>query len=213
MPDGIRLFRKGAPDTAFYLIAGDDSAEYVKADATLALVPVADWNGELSPWKAEKCFKNGGDFGGRAGEYLARLARMIPEFERKNGLSTARRAICGYSLAGLCALYALYATDIFDGAASVSGSVWFDGWLDFMRQSAPKKTGACVYLSVGDREAHTRNLRLAKVEECTRETAKIFTAQGAHTEFELNPGNHFFESGLRLARGIDGLFGLMTGGK
>ena len=182
----------------------------MKADAALALIPVEDWNRELSPWKAEKCFRNGEDFGGGAGEYLARLTREIPEFERKSGLAPARRAICGYSLAGLCALYALYITDIFDGAVSASGSLWFDGWLDFMRRNAPKREDMCAHLSVGDREARTRNQRLARVEECTRKAAEILAAQGARVEFALNPGNHFCESGPRLARGIDGLFEIMT---
>lgn len=195
---------------AFYLIADGEAAEYVNADVTLAVARVDDWNRELSPWQAEKCLRNGGDFGGRAGEYLDRLAREIPEFEQKCGLTPARRAICGYSLAGLCALYALYATDIFCGAVSASGSLWFDGWLDFMRRNAPKKPETCAYLSVGDREARTRNSRLAGVEDCTREAAKIFAAQGVRTEFALNPGNHFRDCGLRLARGVDGLFRLMT---
>lgn len=194
----------------FYLISGEEAAEHVKADATLALVPVADWNRELSPWKAEKCFRSGEDFGGGAGEYLTQLAQEIPEFERKSGLAPVRRAICGYSLAGLCALYALYVTNIFNGAVSASGSMWFDGWLDFMRRNALKKPDTCAYLSVGDREARTRNTRLARVEECTREAAEILAAQGVRTEFELNPGNHFCESGPRLARGVDILFRFMT---
>lgn len=194
----------------FYLIADGEAAEHVKADVTLALMPVADWNRELSPWKAEKCFKNGENFGGGAGEYLTRMKCEIPEFERQSGLASARRAVCGYSLAGLCALYAIYATDIFDGAVSASGSMWFDGWLDFMRRNAPENPGACVYLSVGDREARTRNQRLARVEECTREAAEILAAQGVRVEFALNPGNHFCECGLRLAQGMDGLLRLMT---
>lgn len=210
MPDNIRLLHKGATDKVFYIIADYESAEYVKADATLALMPVADWNRELSPWKAEKCFRNGENFGGGAGEYLTWMKREIAEFERQTGIAPEKRAVCGYSLAGLCALYALYAADIFDGAASVSGSLWFDGWLDFMKRNYVRKPGACVYLSVGDREARARNQRLAQVEKCAREAAEILASQGASVKFELNIGNHFCDCGLRLARGIDGLSELMT---
>ena len=210
MHDMIQLLKRGASGTVFYLIGDAEAAEHVKADAALACVTVSDWNRELSPWKAEKCFRNGEDFSGGAGEFLERLTRKIPEFERNSGLAPAKRAICGYSLAGLCALYALYATDMFDGAASVSGSMWFDGWLDFMRRNAPKKQGMCAYFSVGDLEARTRNRRLARVEACAREAAELLSAQGARTVFELNPGNHFCESALRLARGVDGLFRLLT---
>jgi len=208
MPD-IKLIRVGSDSSVVYVIDGHDSAakicEKLNADVSVASVSVADWNRELSPWPAERCFRDGDDFGGGAGEYIAALAAEIPAFEAENGLTPGFRGIAGYSLAGLCALFALLETDIFTGAASVSGSMWFDGWLDYVKAHAADKHSACVYLSVGDREARTRNPRLSQVEESTRSVCGMLKSAGARAIFELNPGNHFNDPAGRLARGIDRL--------
>ena len=211
MPD-ISLVRKGSTGRLFYVIAESGNAEKICekliSDISVAAVSVADWNRELSPWPAEKCFKNGEDFGGGAGEYLAELAAKIPAFEEAHGLQPDFRALCGYSLAGLAAVYALYLTDMFSGAVSASGSMWFDGWIDFMENNRPMGTHVKAYLSVGDREARTRNARLAAVEECTRRACGILNDAG-EAMFELNPGNHFNEPDQRLARGMDRLFDML----
>lgn len=211
MPD-IRLLRKGRGEIVFYVMNGheDGFAERVSCDATVVSVRVDDWNREMPPWKAEKCFKDGDDFGGGAGEYLAALERIIPEFEKLNGLKPVHRALCGYSLAGLCALYGMYVSDMFDGAASVSGSMWFDGWIEYMQTHAPLGGNVRAYISVGDREARTRNMRLARVEECSRRAREILEEGGHEAVFELNPGNHFNDPDGRVARGIDRLFEMYT---
>ena len=208
----FEIARRGS-GAAFYVI-GDgerlrDIAENVTCGVTIVGVPVDDWNGQLSPWPAPACFRGAGDFGGGAGEYLRALEKAVPEFEKENGLQPDFRVICGYSLAGLCALYALYVTGMFAGAVSASGSLWFDGWLDYMQSHVPV-SDARVYLSVGDREARTRNARLAAVEECTLRACGILRACGADAEFYLENGNHFNEPGKRVARGIERVYGMLT---
>ena len=204
----MELLRRGRSNIAFYVLSARENSllEHMKSDASVISVTVENWNRDMSPWQAEKCFKDGEDFGGGAGIFLAELVSAIPEAERRWGIAPVHRAICGYSLAGLCALYGLYMSDMFDGAASVSGSVWFDGWTEFMKENCPAKGFVRAYLSVGDREARTRNLRLASVEECARKAREILVSQDHEAIFELNPGNHFFEPDKRLARGMDALF-------
>ena len=211
MPE-MRFLRNGRGGMVFYVLNGheDGFADRINCDAAVVSVKVDDWNREMSPWKADKCFKGGDDFGGGAGEYIAALCRMIPEFEEKHGIKAAHRALCGYSLAGLCALYGLYFSDMFDGAASVSGSLWFDGWTEYMEKNAPANEKIRAYISVGDREARTRNMRLAKVEECAVRACGILNDGGHEAVFELNPGNHFNDPDGRLARGIDRLFEMYT---
>lgn len=62
--------------------------------------------------------------------------------------------IGGYSLAGLFALWAAYQTDTFKAVAAASPSIWFPGFVDFMkdREIHTKR----VYLSLGDKEEKTR---------------------------------------------------------
>ena len=207
MPD-MKLMRKGSAGIAFYVLSGHENgfADRVKCGADIVRVDAGDWNRDMSPWYAPKCFRDGEDFGGGAGEYLAKLTQAIPDFEKNNGISPAHRALCGYSLVGLCALYGLYISDMFDGAVSASGSMWFDGWTEFMEANRPLNSHVRAYLSVGDRESRTRNQRLARVEECTREACEILNAGGHEAMFELNSGNHFNDPDGRLARGMDALF-------
>ena len=59
------------------------------------------------------------------------------------------RGIAGYSLAGLFAVYALYRTDVFARAASVSGSLWFPGFREYVFSHTPLCRPDCVYFSLG----------------------------------------------------------------
>ena len=202
MLERMKLLRKGS-GAVCYLLADEEAAALIKGDVTVVQVPVDNWNAQLSPWKATACFKGGEDFAGGAGEYLDELVRAIFAFEKAGGVEPKKRIIAGYSLAGLFALYAAYETDMFSGAVSASGSMWFDGWIDYMRMNRPQPELRCVYLSVGDREKKTRNPRLCTVEDCTREARDILAENGLDAVFVLEQGNHFNEPGARLARGIE----------
>lgn len=190
--------------SVIYCLGEEDG---IPSAETLVRIPVEDWNRQLSPWPAPACFKGGEAFGGRAERFLDEICREIPAFEARNGLHPAHRGIAGYSLAGLCALYALCTREIFDGAASASGSFWFPGWMEFLKTHLPKQ-GSCVALSVGDLEKNTRNPFLQPVERRTRETATALEQAGYAAEFFLNPGNHFREPAARLGRTIDALAAL-----
>lgn len=184
----------------------DETRISVPAHENLLVVDPGDWNDSLSPWPAPACFRGGGAFGGHADRFLQALTEAIlPAAERALGLAPTRRALCGYSLAGLFALYALYRTDRFTHIASASGSLWYDGFLDFLRTNAPRVPAARVRLSLGDREEFTQNPRLAAVGTATRETEQILRFQHLDVALTMNPGNHFFEPDARLSRLIKAL--------
>lgn len=173
------------------------------AGAALVCLEGADWNRDFSPWPAPRAFRKGEDFAGGAGAYLRYLTeKQMPAVERALGFSPVRRYITGYSLAGLFALYAACETSLFHGAASVSGSLWYDGWLDYFRRRPLPGTLQSVYLSVGDREKNVRNARMATVEDCTRAAADHLRAQGIQVCFEHNSGGHFDDPTGRLQKGI-----------
>lgn len=170
---------------------------------TLVTVNVKSWNDDLSPWKADAVFKGGQPFGGRADDYLDSLTdAIIPGVESELMYSPTARFIAGYSLAGLFSLYSLYRTDIFDGAASVSGSLWYPGFLEYTHTHEMIRRPECVYFSLGDRESRTKNPVMSTVQEKTEELEAELKNQGISTVFELNPGNHFVDSDMRTARGI-----------
>lgn len=201
------LLPKGAADTVVYLPGDHAAAQSVAArltrPAAVASIPV-DWNRDLSPWPAQRVSRGGEDFAGGAGEFLAHLqAVIIPQTEAALPFPVRRRCIAGYSLAGLFALWAAMETELFHGAASMSGSLWFDGFMDWAGERSCHARR--VYLSVGDREARTRNPRMAPVEACTRELAARLASAQIDTTFVLEKGGHFDEPDARVARGIDWL--------
>ena len=194
-------FSSDIPRGVIYLL-NDASDAPVLPHAAVVSVEVPDWNRDLSPWKAERVFRKGSDFAGGAEEFLRKLTETITEAEKTLGFPPEFRGIAGYSLAGLFAVWALYRTDWFDRAASMSGSLWFDGFTDFMEEHCPENVPAKVYLSVGEREKQTKNVRMAQVEACTMRAAEIFRQYGSDIRTEQNPGGHFDEVPDRIERGL-----------
>ena len=163
-------------------------------------VPVADWNRDLSPWAARRVFKGGEDFGGGAKVFLQTLESEIVPAVRAE--ADAPCILAGYSLAGLCAVYAAYRTTAFSGVISASGSLWFPGFLEFAASHAFARKPERVYFSLGDKESRTKNPVMRLVEDNTRKLRDAYAAQGIETTFERNPGNLFQDAELRLAKGI-----------
>ena len=106
--------------------------------------------------------------------------------------------IGGYSLAGLFALWAAYQTDIFEGVAAASPSIWFPGFVDYMEKSDLKASK--VYLSLGDKEEKVRNPVMAKVGDDIRRAHAILQNKQIVTTLEWNPGNHFRDPDIRTAK-------------
>ena len=122
-------------------------------------------------------------------------------------ITPAERSIAGASLAGLFAVYAAYETRLFDKLCSVSGSLWYDGFVPYMEQNAVSPALRKAYFSVGSREKNTKNPRMRRVEDCTGQAARILERQGVETRFEINPGNHFADGAARLRKGLAFLLG------
>ena len=158
-------------------------------DFYLVALKVDDWNRELSPWKAPAVFGNEA-FGESAKETLSGVLAELNDPEKRYYLG-------GYSLAGLFALWAAFQTDKFEGIAAASPSIWFPGFVDYMRDHSihtPK-----VYLSLGDREEKTRNPIMASVGDCIRAGYEILRQKGTACTLAWNKGNHFKDADIRTA--------------
>lgn len=170
---------------------------------TLIAIGSKDWNRDMAPWDSPAAFKSGEPFSGGADEYLCLLVEEILPRAEKGLIGTpAWRGIVGYSLGGLFALYAIYQTDIFSRVGSISGSLWFSGWKDYVLTHEPKRPPDCVYFSLGDKESKTRNPILKSVRRDTEEIYAFYRAAGIDTVFQLNPGNHYNHAAERTAAGI-----------
>ena len=166
-------------------------------DFCLIAVRVGDWNTDLSPWKAPAVFGKE-DFGSGADRTLKEVLKYTED-------PAKMYYIGGYSLAALFAVWAVYQTDVFMGAAAASPSVWFPGFADYMKEHQIWTDS--VYLSLGDREEKTRNPVMATVGDRIREAHDLLKEQGVDTILEWNQGNHFREADIRTARGFAWVMG------
>lgn len=164
--------------------------EFTKKDFLLAAFQVHDWNKDLSPWKAPAVFGRE-DFGEGAGDTLSEILNYCTD-------KTKNYYIGGYSLAGLFALWAVTRTDVFQGAACASPSLWFPGFEEYVRDHEILTQN--VYLSLGDREEKARNPVMATVGDRVRAMHALLSDRKVRCTLEWNEGNHFRDSELRSAK-------------
>ena len=177
-------------------------SELSSAHFTLVALKVKGWWSELTPWTAPPTFGKT-PFGDKAGETLDFiLSLLLPNLkERAIYLpDTMKCLLGGYSLAGLFALWAGYQTNLFDGIAAVSPSVWYPKWVDYASQNTPRVSQ--VYLSLGDKEEKAKNPVMAQVGNAIRKQHALLNHQSVNTALEWNTGNHFADSDLRTAKGF-----------
>ena len=199
----MTIYEYGNPDadTVLIQLTGDHELSVLKneveeirkrtsTDFRLIAAKVDDWNYELSPWKAPAVFGNE-DFGDGAVRTLEQILTLCTDKSRTYYIG-------GYSLAGLFSLWAAYQTDVFSGIAAASPSVWFPGFIDYMKEYKIKSKN--VYLSLGNKEEKTRNPVMAKVGDCIREGHAWIKAEGVNCTLEWNQGGHFKEPMTRTAR-------------
>ena len=171
----------------------------------LAAVSNLDWNADMSPWENPPIYKNGEAFSGRANAYIDLLTeKIVPAVCDTISAETKPSFIvlAGYSLAGLFALYTAHKTNVFSRIASASGSLWFPDFVKYAESNEFVRKPDCIYLSLGDTEAKARNEVLRSVQENTERLFAFWNAKGIQATFELNKGNHFVDSEIRMARGI-----------
>ena len=108
-------------------------------DWALAAVSGLDWDRDLVPWDAPPPAPGAAPLTGGADAYLAELTgQLLPAAEARLGGVPRWRGLAGYSLGGLFALWAVCQSEAFSQCACLSGSLWYPGWADFLKEHAPK---------------------------------------------------------------------------
>ena len=161
----------------------------------------ANWEVDLTPWPAPSPFKKGAPYEGEAEAYYERLVEeIVPQAENILGISPKLRALAGYSLGGLFAVYASYLGDEFSAFGSFSGSFWYPGMTDFMRTH--RSFAEYVYMNIGKGEDGGNNPVFSKVGECTRLADMLLSSTGVRTSLEWYEGTHSKMVHERIAVGI-----------
>lgn len=199
---------KNAPAVYAPVFEGDGSAIFAEcqkigaAPFNFAAVSTIDWDAELSPWPAGKIFSNSDNFLGKAFDFTSWISeKLVLQADEAFG-SPSFRVLAGYSMAGLFSLYAPTVSAKFERIVSASGSLWFPDFVKYIEENSFKSEIKKIYLSLGDREKITKNKFMKNVEESTQRLFEIFKSRKIDSVFELNPGNHFRDADLRLAKGI-----------
>ena len=162
-----------------------------------------EWQKDMCPWDSPALINTEKDFIGGADEYLSLLEKkIIPKAVEILGEEPNCYALAGYSLAGLFALYAGYRSTLFSRIASVSGSLWYPGFVSFAKEKKMLGKVERLYLSLGTEEAKTKHAVLSTIERKTRELVEHYQSSGYCVNFELNPGNHFCEVEQRIEKAI-----------
>lgn len=166
-------------------------------------VPIRDWSNLLTPWPAACLYKGEPDFEGQAETTLAELCdSTIPSIERNEGLVPASRAICGYSLGGLFSMYAIVRSDAFDACACLSGSVWYEGWVEYLQSLNKDLRGRFAFLSLGTKERRAARPILKTVQDRMDACALILQQRGCSVHYQMGPGNHLYQIPERLTAGL-----------
>lgn len=206
----IKTYGELTADTLLIQMVDDHDLEVIEKEAALIrdfsggqdfclkAVKVKSWNHDLSPWPAPAVFGDE-DFGdGAARTLMFLLDEILADLPKDPAQAFKRIYIGGYSLAGLFALWAGYQTDRFDGVAAASPSIWFPGFLEYMRNNRIRTEA--VYLSLGDREEKTKNPLMSQVGNAVREAEILLQKEGKECILEWNKGNHFKQPDLRTAK-------------
>lgn len=180
----------------------EEVRKLTQADFSLVTVSGLSWDDDMTPWPHEGIMKGDTPYGGRADIYIAELEAILSQVGKELGTKPVWTGLAGYSLGGLFAIYAMYRTKLFSRIASASGSMWYPDFAEYAVSHEPPAKPERLYFSLGDKEAKTRNPILSRVEENTQALYEHYRAQGITTVFELNPGNHFKDNALRMAKGI-----------
>ena len=168
-----------------------------------------NWNDDLTPWPAKGVFKKAKPFGGRAAEFLDKLTRdIIPKTEEHLGIENPEITLLGVSLSGLFAVWSAFKADAFTNIISISGSLWYDGFVDWIEENTPSPSIKKVCMLLGEKEKNAKEKRMASVEECTQTAANILKERScADVVFELVEGTHFSPIMPRLERAFEVVYG------
>ena len=175
-----------------------------KYDISIVVIEDVNWNDDLTPCPAVGVFKKAKPFGGKAAAFLNKLINeIIPEAERDLGIEDAERTLLGVSLSGLFAVWAAFNTDAFTNIISISGSLWYDGFVEWMKEQTPSPQLRKVCMLLGEKEKNAKEKRMATVEERSLAAADILKAKSlAAVSFELVEGTHFSPILPRMERAM-----------
>ena len=186
----------------------EDVAQQYGVSVAAVYVPADEWNNYLTPWAEPGETPQSPPFGGKAMEFKKLLeSRVIPEVEKSIGCTGApERYLLGVSLSGLFTLWDWMQSDLFGSIACLSGSFWYEGFMDwFDSMPVPGNKGKAFFL-LGVKEPKARIKAFRSVGENTLKIVGRLKESGVSVEFKWVPGDHLSGPLGRAEIGIKAAF-------
>ena len=170
---------------------------------SFAVITGVDWDDELTPFAGDGIFRKGRPFGGHLFRFENEFEEEIfPLIEQELPSKIENRILAGYSLAGLFAFDMGMKSKRFNHLVCCSGSFWFPGYLESLKEIVLPEQIHSLYFSIGEEEGNTKNPYLAKSVSSIHEVYEKVKNQ-VPTQFVLEKGNHFNDPDGRLMRGLE----------
>ncbi len=160
-----------------------------------------NWDQDLSLWPHDPIVQKTDQFSGGADHFLQIVEETVKWSKTIIG-ETPYTIVAGYSMGGLFALYTSYRSALFDAIVCASGSVWYPDFYEYATTHSMKRQPRSIYLSLGKKETNTRNPYLQKTASIMEKLETFYHRLHIPCIFQWNPGNHFADADLRLAKGI-----------
>ena len=145
-----------------------------------------NWYDDLTPWPSD-ISKGKGDI--LVNKILDILTTII-NFKYTNLIA------CGYSLAGLFAIYLVSKSSLFNKVIACSASLWYPNFISYFKSLDLRLIN--IYLSIGKKEISKKYGNMVDI------TNKFYLdlKDKYNIHFELNDGNHYSDSNYRLFKGL-----------
>ena len=203
----------GLERAAYILYPMDDLEVWIETASrryktAIVCITGMDWQNVFSPWPATGVPKGTPDFKGESPEFLQLLEQtIVPEAEKTFGIPPeAERTLFGVSMSGLFAVWQWIESDAFQNIASLSGSFWYEGFVEWMsRQHIQHKEGKAFFL-LGDEESKAKVKEFQSVAKDTAAVIELLKKAGIRTESQSVPGDHFTDPLGRLEKAFTGMY-------
>lgn len=183
-------------------------AAELSVNLVMVYVPAEKWNDALTPWPEPGEAKGCPPFAGKAKDFLDILQhKIIPGVEEAYNINDiTARDLLGVSLSGLFTFWQWMICDTFRNIASLSGSFWYLGFIEwFEKQNIPSKTGKAYFL-LGEEEPHAHVKAFQSVGVNTLRIVDTLKEHGLNVTFEWVPGNHFSRPVHRAEKALSALY-------
>lgn len=160
-----------------------------------------------TPWSAPAIMNGLPDFGGMGDKYLDFLANSFKPYidniyRTLSGFSDT--SIMGVSLGGLISLYAIYRQECFGLVVSISGSLWYPGFVHFMQNNTPCRDDVRVLLLSGRNEGADAPPPLHNSVNCLKQAHLLLKEQLPHHDIPIiwDDGDHADNLTLRFKKAL-----------